>query len=130
MVWPATLAVTPVGIATGLLPMRDIARAPALEHRADDFAAHVLVACGVIGHHALGRGHDGDAEAVVDARQRPHRGIDASPRLRHPGNLANDRRAVEILELDVELRATVLVLDGGIRSEEHTSELQSLRHLV
>src|SRR5262245_15882482 len=132
MVWPATLAVTPDGIATGLLPMRDIARTPALEHRTDDFAADVLVAGIVIGHHALGRGHDRDAETVVDARQRLDRGIDAAPRLRHPGNLANDRRAVEILELDVELGAAVLVLDRRVAADiavalEHVEHARAQR---
>src|SRR5215470_18241581 len=85
-VWPSTTAVTPEGIATGFFPTRDMAVDPGsrsegcgLEHRAEDFAAHVVVAGVVIGHHALGRGQDRHPQAVVHARQRPHRGIDPPP---------------------------------------------------
>src|SRR5262249_10512927 len=112
-VWPCTLAVTPVGVATALLPIRDIVSL-ALEDRTKDFATNVRVARLVVGHHAFRRRHNGDAETVVDARQCLHRGVDPAARLRHPGDLADHRRAVEILELDVELGAAVLVLDGGI----------------
>src|SRR6267142_6260491 len=61
-VWPSTFAVTPVGMATALLPIRDMSFVPrqslrfahalvgepvpaspvhALEHRAQDLAAHI-----------------------------------------------------------------------------------------
>src|SRR6516225_2860410 len=111
-VWPSTLAVTPDGIGTGFLPIRDIA-VPS-EHRTKDFAADIGVAGGMIRHHALGRRHDGDAQAVVDARQVLHRHVDAPARLRHPLDLADHRLAVEIFELDLELAAAVAVLDGRI----------------
>src|SRR6266545_529288 len=122
-VWPSTFAVTPVGMATAFLPIRDMSSflvsplqfahilvgepvptSPehALEHRAQDFAADIGVARLVIGHHTLGRGDDRDAEAVVDARQRLHRGVDAPAGLRDPLNLPDHRGAVEILELDLD----------------------------
>src|SRR5262249_32116029 len=131
IVWPCTLAVTPVGIATALLPMRDIVSL-ASEHRTDDFATDVLVATLVVGHHALRRRHDGQSEAVVHARQRLHRGIAPAARLRHAGDLADPRRAVEILQLDVELGAAVLVLDGGIAADialalEHIEDARAQR---
>src|SRR5712691_2518481 len=78
-VWPSTLAVTPEGIGTGFLPMRDMP--VPLEHRTEDLAAHIGVAGGVVRHHPLGGRNDGNAEAVVDARQILHRSIDAASRL-------------------------------------------------
>src|SRR5262245_11100277 len=131
IVWPCTLAVTPAGIATALLPIRDMVSL-ASEHRTEDFATDVLVARLVVGHDALRRRHDGDAEAVVDARQRLHRGIHPAARLRHPRDLADHGRAVEILQLDVELGAAVLVLDGGIAADvalalEHFEDTRAQR---
>src|SRR5215831_8447704 len=118
MFCPLTFAVTPDGIATAFFPMRDIAlRTFQLEHRAQDLAADVLVACFVIRHHPLGGRQDRDPEPVVDARQRPHRGIDAPTGLRHPGDLADHRRAVEIFELDIELAAAVLVLERRVAAD-------------
>src|SRR5205814_2164009 len=109
-VCPATLAVTPEGMGTGFFPTRDMTSFSfgcSLEHRAEDFAADIGVARIMIGHDALGRRDDGDAEAVVDARQRLDRGIDPPPRFRHARDFADNRRAVEILELDVELAAPI-----------------------
>src|SRR6266852_7722735 len=78
-VWPSMLAVTPDGIGTAFLPMRDMP--VPLKHRAQDLATHIGVAGGMVRHHALGGRHDCNAEAVVDARQILHRRIDAAPRL-------------------------------------------------
>src|ERR1043166_8736702 len=125
-VWPSTPAVTPDGTATAFLPMRDIAFSR-LEHRAQDFAADVGLARVVIGHHALRGRHDGDPEAVVDARQIPDRGVHAAARLRHPRNVADHRRAVEILQLDLELGAAVRVFGGGIAADV-TLVLEHLQH--
>src|SRR5712671_3216126 len=72
-VWPSTLAVTPDGIATAFLPMRDMAALS--EHRTQDFAAHIGVAGGMVRHHALGGRDDRHPEAVVDARQVLHRHV-------------------------------------------------------
>src|SRR5689334_15448855 len=116
-VWPSTLAVTPDGMATAFLPIRDMVVASVSEHRAQDLAADIGVARGVIRHHALRRGDDRDAEAVVDARQPLSRRIDPPARLRHAGNLADHRRAVEILELDLDLAAPVAVRDGGVAAD-------------
>src|SRR5215470_130959 len=77
-VWPSTLAVTPDGIGTAFLPMRDM-MVPS-EHRTQDFAAHIGLAGSMVRHHALGGRNDCNAEAVVDARQILHRRIDAAPR--------------------------------------------------
>src|SRR6516164_4203406 len=111
-VWPSTLAVTPDGTGTAFLPIRDMT--VPLEHRAQDLAAHIGVAGRMVRHHALGGRDDGHAEAVVDAREIPHRRIDAAPRLGDALDDADDRRAVEVLELDLELGATVAVLHRGV----------------
>src|ERR1700751_5854325 len=116
-VWPSTLAVTPDGIATAFLPIRDMIVPFVSEHREQDLAAAIGVARGVIRHHALRGRHDGDAEAVVDARQVAHRRVDAPAWLRHAGDLANHRGAVEILELDLDLAAAVAVRDGGVAAD-------------
>src|SRR5262245_16455941 len=120
-VCPSTLAVTPDGIATGFFPTRDMAIrsvARRSEHRAEDFSAHVVVARVVIGHDALGRGEDRNAQSIVHPRQRLHRGIDPPSRLRHPRDLADDRRAVEIFQLDLELLAAVRMLDRRVAADE------------
>src|SRR5215831_15817052 len=111
-VWPSTLAVTPDGIGTAFLPMRDMT-VPS-EHRTQDFAAHIGLAGSMVRHHALGSRDDRNPEAVVDARQVLHRRVDATPRLRHALDHADDRRAVEILKLDLELGAAVAAFQGGI----------------
>src|SRR5262245_10427243 len=119
-VWPSILAVTPEGTATSFLPTRDMVSFPsfrALEHRAEDFAAHVGVARVMVGHHALGRRYDRHAETVVDARQVSHRHVDATPGLRDPCDLADHRRAIEIFQLDLQLAAATRMLDRGIAAD-------------
>ncbi len=88
-----------------------------LEDRAEDLSANVVVARVVIGHHPLRGGDDRDAQSIVHARQRLHRDVNAPPRLRHPRDLADDRLAVEILELDLELFVAARVLDRGIAAD-------------
>src|SRR5216683_567720 len=122
-VWPSTLAVTPEGMATGFFPTRDMAlvsrsAGSRLEHGAENLSAHVVLAGIVIGHHALGRGQDRDAQPVIDAREGFHRGVDPPPRLRHPRNLADHRLAVEIFQLDLELPAAVGMLDRRVAADE------------
>ncbi len=46
-----------------------------------DFAADALLTGRLVGHHALGRGHDGDAQAAQDLRDLIGLGIDAQTRL-------------------------------------------------
>src|SRR6478609_11006684 len=112
-VWPSTLAVTPAGIGTGFFPTRDMAcfLRPRLEHRAEDFAADIGVARIVIGHHAFRRGEDRDTETVIHSRQRLHRRVDPPAGLRHPGDLADHRGAVEIFQLDIEFVLAAGMLD-------------------
>src|ERR1700755_941675 len=95
MVWPSTLAVTPDGIVTGRLPIRDMARIPSSEHREENFTAHIRVARVVVGHDSLRRRQHRNSEPVVHARQVLDRGVNPPPRLRYPLDLANDRLPLE-----------------------------------
>src|SRR5262245_40917138 len=63
-VWPSRVAVTPCGMATAFLPIRDILVDPK-----QDFAADIGVAGGGVGHDALGRRQHRDAQAVLDRLQ-------------------------------------------------------------
>ena len=72
---PSTPAVIPFGTGDGLFS--DFRHTAPSEHRAENFAAHVLLASIVVGHHALGRRQDRDAETVVHARQLLDGRIDA-----------------------------------------------------
>src|SRR5262245_37775375 len=71
----------------------------------------------MVGHHALRRRQNRDAEPVVDARQIAYRDVDAAAGLRYPRHFADHRLAFEILQLDLDLAAAVLVLDGGIATD-------------
>src|SRR5208282_4072956 len=79
------------------------------KYRAEDFAADIGVAGVVIGHDALGCRNAGDAEAIVDAGQIPHRGIDAAARLGNALKLADHRLALEVFQLDLDLRAAFAI---------------------
>src|ERR1700677_339669 len=80
---------------------------PALEHRAENFAADIGVAGIVVRHDALRRRDDGDTETVVDTRQIPDRGVDAAAGLGNPLDLADHRLALAGFQLDVELGAAL-----------------------
>src|SRR5437762_2791926 len=72
-VWPESSTETPSGIATGFLPIRDIASASeyprASEYPAQHLAADLGDAGLVVGHDAARRRQDRDAEPVIDPRQ-------------------------------------------------------------
>src|SRR5438132_5263137 len=64
---PSTFVVTPEGIATGFFPIRDIVclLGPRSEDLAKHFAADIGFARGMVLHHTLCRGDDGDAKTVA-----------------------------------------------------------------
>src|ERR1700751_2283279 len=97
--WPSMVTVTPAGTATAFFPIRDILVDPA-----EDFAAHVRVTRGRVGHDALRRRQDRDPKAVLHGLQILDRRIDAAARLGDPADLDDDRLAVEVLQLDLKLR--------------------------
>src|ERR1700681_3812431 len=101
---------------------------PSSEHREENFAAHIRVARFVVSHNSLRRRQHRNSETVVHARQVLHRGINASPRLRYPLNLANPRLTVEILQLDLKLAAAAGMLDAGIAADVALG-LEHLEHV-
>src|SRR4051794_9020744 len=106
-VWPARSMVTPCGIATGFLPIRDIrfsSHLPGSEYPAQHLAADLRGAGLVVGQDAARRRQDRDAEPVIDARQVVDLRIDAPPRFRDSRDFADHRLAVDILQFDLELR--------------------------
>ena len=76
---------------------------PSSEHREENFPADVRFARIMVSHDALRRRQHRNAETVIHAREGLHRGVNAAARLGHPSDVANDRRAVEVLQLDLEL---------------------------
>src|SRR3546814_1346564 len=89
------------------------------EHRRQHFAADILVARLGIREHAPRRRHDGDTQAVLDARQFLGTAVHPATRLRDARDVLDRRLALEIFQLDAD----------ALRPEEHTSELQSLMRI-
>src|SRR5688500_3483842 len=94
---PSTATVTPLGTATGCLPILDMS-----EHRAEDFTADARVARLGVGQDPARRRDDRDPEAVVDPRQVVDALVDPSAGLRHPAQLADHGLAVVVLGRDVQ----------------------------
>src|SRR5699024_1366321 len=55
---------TPAGMEIGILPIRDIFYSPSLPDKRQDLAADMGCAGSLVSHDALGRGHDGNTQAV------------------------------------------------------------------
>src|SRR3546814_17110648 len=70
------------------------------EHRRQHFAADILVARLGIREHAPRRRHDGDTQAVLDARQFLGTAVHPATRLRAARDLLDRRLALEIFTLD------------------------------
>src|SRR5215813_8597174 len=68
-VLPSTATVTPLGIETGSFPIRDMRIL--LPHHGDELAAGARLPRLTVGHQALVRTEDRQAESVADARDLP-----------------------------------------------------------
>src|SRR5439155_20862644 len=79
---------------------------------AEDLTADALVARLAVGHHALRRGDDGDAEAVADLGHLLGRHVVALAGTRHPAH-AGDRTAVAAVVAQLELEQALLLVLGG-----------------
>src|SRR6056297_2987643 len=101
MVCPESVAETPSGRATGCLPIRDMSGPPS-KYRAEHFAADIGGARGCIRHHTLGGGDNRHTETLADLRDVLDAHVDAAAGGRDPGHLANDGRALVILEADLD----------------------------
>src|SRR3954453_18533447 len=131
---PSIVAVTPDGTTTGFLPTRDIARLPILfaplrrsEDLAEHFAADVLLASLVIGHHALRRRQDHDPEPVRDLRHGVDRSVDTTTGLRDPLDAPDHRLTVEVFQLDLELGAAIAELGRRVVADV-AFRLQDIEH--
>ena len=93
---------TPAGTVMGILPILDI-MLPPLPDKRKDFAADMQLACLLVGHNALGRGNDGNAEATQDLGQLVSAGINAQARLGNAAQAGDDLFLVaKILQGDVD----------------------------
>src|SRR5271166_618246 len=105
---PASAALTFPSNLIGSLPMRLMS-----VHRADEFAAHVLLAGVAVCQDALRGGEDAGAQTAEDPRNVPHRDVAAESGTAHPPDADDDRALVRsVLELDgdLALRPSGLVL--------------------
>src|SRR4029078_13483368 len=91
-----TVTSTPLAMATGFLATRDMIVTP-LRHEAQDFAADALLARLNVGHDALGRGNDGNAETAEHFGQGVLAAVLAQARARH---------ALQLLDHQLCLRKT------------------------
>src|SRR5262249_34575967 len=82
-----------------------------LHHDAEHFAADAGLAGAAVGHHALGRGHDRDAETVHDARDVVAALVDAQAGARDALDLLDHGLAGVVLEADLDEGLALLVAE-------------------
>ena len=104
--------------------MRDISISP-VRRRCRDFAADAGRARLAIGHHAVRRRHDGDAEAVHHARNVVLALVDAQAGLRDALDLLDDRPPGVVAQRDLELRLARF-LAGNLEAFDVALVLQHL----
>src|SRR6266568_635695 len=100
-IWPASSTATPAGIATGFLPIRDIAVSS--EHPAQHLAADFGDARFIVRHHPARGRQDRYAQPVINPRQIGQLGVNPPPRFRNARDFADHRLAVDIFQFDLEL---------------------------
>src|SRR4051812_35601101 len=103
--WSAVIATsTPCGTAIGIFPTRDMsAPSSGLRDEAQDLAADAVLARLAVGHHALRRRDDGDAQAVHDLRDRVAALVDAQAGAADALDALDDGPAGVVLQRDLEL---------------------------
>src|SRR6266496_2644853 len=95
---PSICAVTPLGSATGFLPIRDICGS--LPDHREHFAAHPGGARFAVGHESLRRAQNRHAEAVFDTRDLARLDVAPEPGRRHAMQLADHGCVVVILQVE------------------------------
>src|SRR5437867_145985 len=128
---PSSWAVTPLGMGTGFLPMRDMG-GPLPDHR-EQLAAYAGGACFAIRHEPLRRREDRHAEAVLDARDLARLDVAAQAWRGHALQLADHRGVVVILEVEPQQPVTPIVqhlevLDVVVVAEQPRDLDLQLRH--
>src|SRR5271163_5113215 len=98
------------------------------EHAAENLAADFCGA-GLVVRQDPSRGRkNGDAEPVIAARQVDDTRIDAPARLRHARNLPNYRLAIDVFELDAQLRDAGTNMFAG-KAADVSLALQHFEHI-
>src|SRR5512139_2869611 len=105
--WPSMVTVTPAPTVMGFFPTRDMARSSS-SHQREHFAALAALARRAVGHQALRRRDDGDAEAVAHGWQLVAAAVYAQPRPAAPLDQFDDGLALKVLEADLQV---LLALD-------------------
>src|SRR4051812_33604805 len=91
-VLPSTVTVTPAGIETGILPIRDMSLSP-LPDDGHELAAGARLPRLSVGHQALVRAENREAKAVANAGDVPHADVLPKPWRRHALQLPDHRLA-------------------------------------
>src|SRR5712692_6099484 len=103
-IWPSSSTATPAGIATGFLPIRDIAlSSESSEHPAQHLAADLGDARFIVRHDPARGRQDRYAQPVIDPRQIGQLGINPPPRLRNARDFADHWLAVDVFQFNLEL---------------------------
>src|SRR5437667_3994276 len=128
---PSSCAVTPLGMGTGFLPMRDMGGL--LPDQREQLAAHPGGARFTVGHEPLRRRQDRHPEAVLDARDLARFDVAAQARRGHTLERADHRGVVVILEVEPQQPVTPVVqhleiLDVVVVAEQPRDLDLQLRH--
>src|SRR5215831_6953761 len=111
-VLPSTATVTPLGIATGSFPIRDMRIL--LPHHGDELAAGARLPRLTVGHQALVRAQDSQPKPVADARDLARADVASQPRRRDALQLADDGLAAGVLEAHAQHLPSFVGLERGI----------------
>src|SRR5512139_1271339 len=105
---------TPLGMAIGIFPTRDMCFFPFLRDVAEHFAADAGLACLAVGHHTLRRGDDGHAQTVLHAGNVVATLVDAQTGAAHALDVLDHGATGVVLQRDFELRLGLVTGDGEI----------------
>src|SRR5215831_10764606 len=111
-VLPSTATATPLGIATGSFPIRDMRIL--LPHHGDELAAGARLPRLTVGHQALVRAQDRQAKPVADARDLAGADVAAQARRRHALQLADDGLSAGVFEPDAQHLPSLVGLERRV----------------
>src|SRR3954452_16054647 len=108
----STVTVTPLGIVTGILPIRDMASL--LPDDGDELAAGARLSRLAVGHQALVGAHDREAKAVANARDLADGDVFPKAGGRHALELADNGLAAGVLEPHAQHGPALVGLQGRV----------------
>ena len=86
-----------------------------LPHFAKQLAAYAFTTRLAAGHHAFGRGHDGNAKPALDALDLVAANVDTAPRARDARQVADRRFRAAVLQLDAQHKPAFFFLGLVVR---------------